>query len=93
VGDQTDPGNGPAPAAEEVSLIDESGRERRFRLHDAFDLDDAAYYLVEAVDNPEHVFLLRETPEGLESVHGEEMDRLMARLDEEDAGAPGEEET
>jgi hypothetical protein len=90
---QADATNGPVPAAEEVTLIDEAGVERRFRLHDAFDLDGAAYYLVEAVDDPDQVFLLRETPEGLESVDGAEMDSLMARLDEEEGEAPGEEET
>jgi hypothetical protein len=77
----------------EVTLIDEAGQERRFRLHDAFDLDEAAYFLVEAVDDPDQVLLLRETPDGLESVDGDEMDRLMKRLDEEEAEAPGEEET
>ncbi len=32
---------------DEVTLIDEAGVERRFKLHDAFDLDGVAYYLVE----------------------------------------------
>ena len=38
---------------QKVTLIDESGRERRFTLHDAFDLEGAAYYLVEGVDEPD----------------------------------------
>ena len=79
------PGDGGAgEPGEEVSLIDEAGRERRFRLHDVFDLDASAYYLVEAVDNPDEVLLLRETPDGLESLEVEEMNELMARLDEQE---------
>jgi hypothetical protein len=77
-------GGGGSEPTQEVSLIDEAGQERRFRLHDVFDLDASAYYLVEAVDNPEEVLLLRETPEGLESVEFDEMNELMARLDEQE---------
>lgn len=71
------------PDQSEVTLIDEAGAERRFRLHDAFDVDDVAYYLVEAADDPEQVLLLREVEGALESVEGDEFDRVMAALEEE----------
>ena len=69
--------------ADEVTLVDEGGVERRFRLHDAFDLEDATYYLVEAVEDPDEVLLLRERLGTLESVEGEEFDRVLALLEEE----------
>jgi len=68
---------------EAVTLIDEEGRERRFELHDAFDLEGVSYYLVEAADDPEEVLLLRESPDGLESVEGDEFDRVIAALEED----------
>ena len=67
----------------EVTLVDESGVERRFELHDAFDLDGVAYYLVEDVDDPERVMLLRESESGLESVNGDEFSRVMQALEED----------
>ena len=70
--------------SQEVVLIDEGGQERRFRLHDAFDLDDVTYYLVEASDDPEQVLLLKESPTGLESVEGDEFDRVLALLEAEE---------
>jgi hypothetical protein len=69
--------------AEEISLIDEAGVERKFRLHDAFDLDGNAYYLVEAADDPEVVILLRERSGTLESVEGAEFDRVLQQLEDE----------
>lgn len=69
--------------AEEVSLVDEAGVERRFRLHDAFDLDGGVYYLVEAVDDPDMVLLLRERSGTLESVEGVEFDRVLQQLEDE----------
>jgi hypothetical protein len=69
--------------ADEVTLVDEGGVERRFRLHDAFDLEDATYYLVEAVEDPDEVLLLRERLGTLESVEGAEFDRVLALLEEE----------
>jgi hypothetical protein len=65
----------------EVELVDESGVGRRFRLHDVFDFEGAAYYLVEAVDDPEQVLLLREGQGTLETVEGAEFDRVMAALE------------
>jgi len=67
----------------EVVLVDESGAEHRFSLHDAFDLDGAAYYLVEDVDDPERVMLLREGADGLETVDREEFGRVMQALEED----------
>jgi hypothetical protein len=64
-----------------ITLIDEGGKERRFTMHDAFDLDGVAYYLVEEVDDPDQVLLLRETPGGLETVDGDEFKRVMAALE------------
>jgi hypothetical protein len=79
-----------------VSLLDEMGRERRFRMHDAFDLDGSAYYLVEATDDPDLVLLLKESAGGLETVDGDEFDQVLKRLEEEEAndgvhadGTPG----
>jgi hypothetical protein len=68
---------------EEVSLLDEGGVERRFRLHDAFDLDGGVYYLVEAVDDPDMVLLLHERSGTLESVEGAEFDRVLQLLEDE----------
>jgi len=66
-----------------VTLIDEGGSERQFRLHDAFELDGAVYYLVENVDLAEQVLLRKEGQGGLESVDGEEFQRVMAALEED----------
>ena len=66
-----------------VTLIDEDGRERRFQLHDAFDVEDVHYYLVEAADDPSQVLLLREGDEGLETVDGEEFQQVMAALEQD----------
>jgi hypothetical protein len=70
--------------SDEVTLIDELGVERRFRMHDAFDLDGVAYYLVEDARDPDAVLLLREAPAGLETVDGEEFRRVMAALERDD---------
>ena len=68
---------------ETITLIDESGVERRFQLHDAFDLAEVHYYLVEAADDPSQVLLLREGEDGLETVDGEEFKQVMAALEED----------
>ena len=65
-------------------MIDESGLERRFRLHDAFDVQEVHYYLVESVDDPSQVLLLRETGGGLETVDGDEFKRVMTALEEDE---------
>lgn len=67
-----------------VALIDETGAERRFLLHDAFDADGRTYYLVEAVDDPEVVLLLRDSAGSLETVDQEEFDRVIAVLEAEE---------
>jgi Protein of unknown function (DUF1292) len=69
---------------EEVTLVAESGEERRFALHDAFELDGTSYYLVEDVAEADRVLLLRETPAGLETVDGEEFGRVMTALEKEE---------
>ncbi len=43
------------------------------------------YYLVENVDDPSEVLLLRESAEGLETVEGEEFQRVIAALEEDAA--------
>jgi len=68
---------------QEVTLIDDTGVERRFRLHDAFDLDEVAYYLVEDTTDPDRVLLLRETEGGLETVDGDEFKRVMQALEQD----------
>jgi hypothetical protein len=69
---------------EPITLIDESGIERRFRLHDAFDLEEVHYYLVEAADDPLQVLLLRESAGGLETVEGDEFKRVIAALERDE---------
>lgn len=66
-----------------ITLIDENGRERQFQLHDAFDHEGAVYYLVENIDDPTQVLLLREAGGGLETVEGEEFQRVIAALEED----------
>jgi hypothetical protein len=68
---------------DEVTLIDETGVERRFRMHDAFDLDGVAYYLVEDAADPDRVLLLRETGTGLETVDGDDFKRVMEALEKD----------
>lgn len=70
-----------------VTLIGEDGASRAFRVHDAIELDGRSYYLVEAVDDPDEVLVLRETDGGLDAVEGDELDRV---LDELDAGGDSE---
>jgi hypothetical protein len=71
--------------SDEVTLIDETGAERRFKMHDAFDLDGVAYYLVEDANDPDAVLLLREAAAGgLETVDGDDFKRVMAALERDD---------
>jgi hypothetical protein len=69
--------------SQKITLIDESGVERRFTMHDAFELDSVAYYLVEDVDDRDQVLLLRESSAGLETVDGDEFKRVMAALEQD----------
>jgi uncharacterized protein YrzB (UPF0473 family) len=66
---------------ETVALIDEEGKELLFALHDAFDVEDVTYYLVEGIDDPELVLVLREEDGKLISIDGEEFDRIMGMLE------------
>lgn len=66
---------------EELTLIDEAGTARRFRAHDAIDLAGHTYYLVEALDDPSVVLILRESEGNLEAVGGKERDRVLAALE------------
>ncbi len=72
--------------SDEVTLVDDAGAERRFKLHDAFDLDGVTYYLVEDASDPERVLLLRELEGGLETVDGDEFKRVMEALEEDRVG-------
>ena len=67
-----------------ITLIDEAGRERQFQLHDAFDHEGAVYYLVENIDVPSQVLLLREVGGALETVEGEEFQKVIAALEEDE---------
>jgi len=69
---------------QEVSLIDESGKERRFRLHDAFDLEGKTYYVMEAFEDPDEVLLLRESEGALQTVEEDEFERVMKALDDDE---------
>ena len=71
------------PEVETVTLIDEDGKEVEFALHDAFDVEGRTYYLVEGVDDPELVVVLREEDGRLVSIDGEEFDGIMALLEGE----------
>ncbi len=64
-----------------VTLVDEDGTERQFTIHDAFDLEGSAYYLVEKVGDPSQVLLLKESDGALETVEGEEFSRVIAALE------------
>lgn len=70
--------------SDEVTLIDESGAERRFRMHDAFDVEGVSYYLVEDASDPDRVLLLRESANGLETVDGDDFERVMSALEKDD---------
>lgn len=70
-------------SAQVITLLDETGLERRFTMHDAFDLDGTAYYLVESVEDANQVLLLRESEGGLETVDGDELARVMTALEED----------
>jgi uncharacterized protein YrzB (UPF0473 family) len=66
-----------------ITLIDEAGRERQFQLHDAFDHEGGVYYLVENIDDPSQVMLLREADGALETVEGEEFQQVIAALEKD----------
>lgn len=68
-------------AAQPITLIDEAGKERQFQLHDAFDHEGGVYYLVENVDDPSQVLLLREAEGALQTVEGDEFQQVMAALE------------
>jgi hypothetical protein len=70
--------------AEQVTLVDEAGVERKFVVHDAFEVDDRTYYLMEAADDPEEVLLLKEGQGTLESVDADEFDRVLDFLEAEE---------
>lgn len=72
--------------SERITLIDETGAERAFDLHDAFDFEGVTYYLVEAADDASMVLLLRESEGALESVEPEEFDRVVAGLEAQEGG-------
>ena len=69
---------------QQITLIDETGRERTFHMHDAFELDGATYYLVEGSNDPDEVLLLRESGDGLETVDQDEFERVMAALEHDE---------
>ena len=75
---------GAPEAPRPITLIDENGKERQFQLHDAFDHEGAVYYLVENIDDPSQVLLLRESEGALETVEGEEFQRVIAALEEDE---------
>ncbi len=71
-------------SSEPITLIDETGAERTYRLHDAFDVENVHYYLVEAAEDPSQVLLLRETSGGLETVDGDEFTRVITALEKDE---------
>jgi uncharacterized protein YrzB (UPF0473 family) len=75
-----DGGEEPQP----ITLIDEAGEERTFRMHDAFELGGVTYYLVEDADEPSEVLLLRDVDGSLETVDGAEFQRVMTALEHDE---------
>jgi hypothetical protein len=73
----------PSDAPQPITLIDDTGRERQFQLHDAFDHDGGVYYLVENIEDPSQVMLLREVDGALETVEGEEFQQVIAALEKD----------
>ena len=71
------------PAPQPITLIDETGRERQFQLHDAFDHEGGVYYLVENIDDPSQVLLLREVDGALETVEADEFHQVIAALEKD----------
>jgi hypothetical protein len=71
-------------ASHPITLIDEKGLERQFQLHDAFDHGGAVYYLVENVADPSQVLLLREAGGALETVEGDEFQKVIAALEKDE---------
>jgi Protein of unknown function (DUF1292) len=69
--------------AKPITLIDDTGRERQFQLHDAFDHEGGVYYLVENIDDPSQVLLLREVDGALETVEGDEFQKVIAALEKD----------
>ena len=67
-----------------ITLIDESGHELSFSLHDAFDLEGVSYYLVEGAGAEAEVMLLREVDGALETVDGAEFQRVMSALEHDE---------
>ena len=67
-----------------ITLIDESGEERTFRMHDAFELEGVTYYLVEDAADTSEVLLLREVGGSLETVDGAEFQRVMTALEHDE---------
>jgi len=70
-------------AAKPITLIDETGRERQFQLHDGLDHERGVYYLVENIDDPSQVLLLREVDGALESVEGDEFQQVITALEKD----------
>jgi hypothetical protein len=67
----------------EIRLIDESGAERRFRLHDAVEESGTTYYLVEALDGGDEVMILKERSGTLETVEEDEFELALALFEGE----------
>ncbi|HZV51679.1 MAG TPA: hypothetical protein VFD49_18180 [Candidatus Dormibacteraeota bacterium] len=67
----------------EIELVDESGTERRFRVHDAAEGEGTTYYLVEALDGGGEVMILKERSGRLETVEEDELELAIALLESE----------
>jgi len=70
--------------------VDESGSARFFTMHDAIALGGAEYFLMEAADGGDEVLVLRQMGDGLESVEGEELERVVRALAEDEPEPPSE---
>ncbi|HLH70396.1 MAG TPA: hypothetical protein VKY90_15610 [Candidatus Dormibacteraeota bacterium] len=67
----------------EVELLDESGAERRFRVHDAVEEGGTTYYLVEALDGGDEVMILKERSGVLETVEEDEVELVLTLFESE----------
>ncbi|MHB8572286.1 MAG: DUF1292 domain-containing protein [Candidatus Dormibacteria bacterium] len=75
-----------------ISLVDESGGEVDFYVHDILELDGHEYYILESVSDAEEVLVLRRDDEQLVSLEDqEELDRVVDLL-ESDWGEESSEE-
>jgi hypothetical protein len=76
-----------------IELTDDEGQTRAWHLLDRAEVSEAAYVVIQAVDDEEEVLILRVTDEGLVTLEDDEFDRVAQAFeveweDEEEPGNP-----